>query len=77
MLQLLLLTMLDVLIGTGFSDRLKVNPLRASVCALWDCHQKLKTRDMEGERESEGGREGGREGGMERGREIERERCRI
>ena len=46
-----LLTMLDVLIGTGFSDRLlKVPPLRASVCALWDCHKKLKTRDIERER---------------------------
>ena len=49
-----LLTMLDVLIGTGFSDRLlKVPPLRASVCALWDCHKKLKTKDIERERERE------------------------
>lgn len=49
-----LLTMLDVLIGTGFSDRLlKVPPLRASVCALWDCHKKLKTRDIERERDAE------------------------
>jgi|OrbCmetagenome_4_1107370.scaffolds.fasta_scaffold134954_1 hypothetical protein len=46
--------MLDVLIGTGFSDRLlKVPPLRASVCALWDCHKKLKTRDIEREREKD------------------------